>query len=289
MLILTGGNGRLGRMVSGLVFDKIGPGFGVTTRDPAKAADLAARGISVRAGDYSDASQMERAFAGASTVLLISGDTPNEVRIVQHRNAIDAAKRAGARRLIYTSFLACQPDSPFPYAKVHRETEAYLKDSGLAVTIMRDSYFSETLMMVVERALNTGTVCHAAGHGRVAWCSRRDSARALAAIVTAAGHEDKTYSLTGPATYGFADVAAVLSEASGRQFPYRPVSPAAYAEHLRTTKPDVPSSVENWVNSGASIARGDFDLVTGDIADLTGAPPEDAMQFLRRELKALRL
>ena len=283
MLVLTGGNGRLGRMVSGLVRDKIGPTFAVTARDAAKAADLAAAGISVRQGDYSDAAAMERAFAGADTILLISGDTPNEVRIVQHKNAIDAAKRAGVRH-IYTSFLACQPDSPFPYAKVHRETEALLRDSGLAFTIMRDSYFSETIMMVVERALNTGVVCHAAGAGRVAWCSRRDSARALAAVLTSSGHEGKTYSLTGPATYTFADVATVLSAVSGKNYPYRPVSPADYAEHLRTTKPDVPSSVENWVGSAAAIKRGDFDLLTQDIANLTGTPPEDAMAFLRREL-----
>jgi NAD(P)H dehydrogenase (quinone) len=288
MLVVTGGNGRLGRMIGGFLRDKIGANFAVTTRDPVKVADLAAAGISVRAGDYSDAAQMERAFAGASTVLLISGDTPNEVRIVQHRNAIDAAKRAGARRLIYTSFLACQPDSPFPYAKVHRETEAYLRASGLAVTIMRDSYFAETIMMVVERALNTGEVCHAAGPGRVAWCSRRDSARALASVATTSGHDGKTYSLTGPATYTFADVASVLSEVRGRKFPYRSVSPAEYAEHLRTTKPDVPSSVANWVGSAAAIERGDFDLLTDDIADLTGTKPEDAMTLLRRELATLK-
>jgi NAD(P)H dehydrogenase (quinone) len=286
MLILTGGNGRLGRMVAGLLLEKIGPGFAVTTRDPAKAADLAAAGVSMREGDYSDAALMERAFAGASTILLISGDTPNDIRIRQHQNAIDAAKRAGARHVVYTSFLACQPDSPFPYAKVHRETEAYLRQSGLEFTLMRDSYFSETIMMVVERARITGRICHAAGEGRVAWCGRRDSARALAAVVTAPGHEGKTYSLTGPATYSFADVAAILSEVSGHPVPYEPVSPAAYATHLRTTKPDVPSSVENWLGSAAAIARGDFDLVTRDIVDLTGTPPEDAMRFLRREVRA---
>lgn len=289
MLVITGGNGRLGRMVAGFLVDKIGPSFAVTTRDPAKAADLARVGISVRGGDYSDAASMERAFGGASTVLLISGDTPNEVRIVQHRNAIEAAKRAGARHIVYTSFLACQPDSPFPYAKVHRETEALLRESGLDFTIMRDSYFAETIMMAVERALNTGRICHAAGDGRVSWCGRRDSARALAAVLTSDGHAGKTYSLTGPATHSFAEVAAVLSEVAGRNFPYEPVSPADYAEHLHTTKPDVPSSVENWLGSAAAIKRGDFDLVTTDIADLTGTPPEDAMIILRRSLRRMDL
>ena len=288
MLIVTGGNGRLSRMIGGFLRDKIGTKFGVTTRDPAKCADLAAAGISVRQGDYSDAASMERAFPGATTVLLISGDTPNEVRIVEHTNAIGAAKRAGAKRLIYTSFLACQPDSPFPYAKVHRETEALIRDCGLTFTIMRNSYFSETMIAAVERARNTGEVCHAAGDGRVAWCSRRDSARALAAVATSEGHDGKTYSLTGPATYGFRDVAPILSEVSGKNYPYRPVSPADYAEHLRTTLPKVPSTVENWVGSAAAVKRGDFDLLTSHIKDLTGTPPEDGMIFLRRELKAAK-
>lgn len=115
------------------------------------------------------------------------------------------------------------------------------------------------------------------------------SARALAAVATAEGYEGKTYSLTGPATYSFRDVATVLSEISGRNFPYEAASPADYAEHLRTTLPTVPSTVENWVNSAAAIERGDFDLLTNYIENLTGTPPEDGMAFLCRELqKTLR-
>ena len=116
---------------------------------------------------------MERAFAGASTVLLISGDTPNEVRIVQH----ERNRRGETPAPSASSTPASSPASPIRPSLTQRciaRPSVAARDSGMAFTIMRDSDFAETIMMVVERALNTGMVCHAAGQGRVAWCSRRE-------------------------------------------------------------------------------------------------------------------
>jgi len=284
MLLVTGGNGNLGRLIVAELAARIGPSFAVSVREPAKAADLAAAGISVRQGNYDDEEAMARAFDGAETVLLISGDTPNEIRIPQHRNAIHAALRAGVKRVAYTSFVANAPDSAFPYAAVHRETEAMLQASGLAYTILRDSYMAETMFGVSRRALSWGRFAIPGGQGRVAWVRRIDAARAAVGALLGEGHENKVYALTGPAAYRYQDVAAALSELVGRNIPYVDISPEEYETLL--SRENLPNVV-NLLGSAAAIKRDEFNVVTKDIETLSGTAPEDAMQFYRREGKKL--
>ncbi|MFZ8366144.1 NmrA family NAD(P)-binding protein, partial [Staphylococcus aureus] len=88
------------------LLDRVGPaGFAATARDPGKAEALAAKGVKVLKGDYDDPAGLVDAFRGAATLLLVSGETPVEIRIRQHRAAIDAAKAAGVGRVVYTSFV----------------------------------------------------------------------------------------------------------------------------------------------------------------------------------------
>jgi uncharacterized protein YbjT (DUF2867 family) len=60
-----------------------------------------------------------------------------------HKNAIDAAKRAGVKHVYYTS-LAFDPAGASAVMRAHRDTEAYLKESGLTYTIIREGIYSES-------------------------------------------------------------------------------------------------------------------------------------------------
>jgi uncharacterized protein YbjT (DUF2867 family) len=69
-----------------------------------------------------------------------------EERYKLHRNAIDAAKAAGVRHIIYTSLSFCGgaegSTSVAQVAQAHLLTERYLKDSGLTYTILRMACYS---------------------------------------------------------------------------------------------------------------------------------------------------
>lgn len=73
---------------------------------------------------------------GIDKLLLISG---NEIgkRIAQHRNIIDAAKKAGVKHIVYTSMLRADT-SPLSVAREHPTTESDLKHSGVDYTILRN-------------------------------------------------------------------------------------------------------------------------------------------------------
>jgi len=90
---VTGATGPFGHHVVENLLDR-----GIAPRDivaivrtPGKAADLAARGVDVRAGDYSQPESLPSALAGVDTLLLVSSSEVGQ-RFPQHRSVVDAAK-----------------------------------------------------------------------------------------------------------------------------------------------------------------------------------------------------
>ena len=156
-LLVTGASGQLGRRVLAHLLDTcaVPPARLIAvTRDPAKLADFAARGVEVRRGDFDDPGSLGEAFKGAGRLLLISTDaldTPGR-RLAQHQAAIAAAKTAGVRHIVYTSMP--NPDgSPIPFAPDHLGTEQALALSGRGWTILRNAWYFENLAFSLPGAL----------------------------------------------------------------------------------------------------------------------------------------
>jgi len=291
MIVVTGGNGQLGRAVVTALRKRIDPAnFVVSVRDADKAADLATEGIAIRGNaDYSDSDSMARAFDGARTALIISGSSPVEVRKQQQRNAIDGAKRAGVQRIVYTSVQdAAAPNSPFSFTDVHRDTEAYLADSGVAYTIARNTAYAELNLLFAKGALATGKLSIPTGDGRVAFATRTDLANALAAIIATDDYGERIYTLTGSVAYSYDDVAAALSEAVGRTIPHDDCSPETYAAGLSVAGLP-PFLVEGMVGMAEAVRQGMYAGVTQDIPLLTGQPAVDGLTILRRVAPTLIL
>lgn len=104
-------------------------------------SDIKDTGIEIRRGNLYDQSTLERSYAGAEVLFLVSFPSMGEERYTLHRNAIDAAKAVGIRHIIYTSLSFCGgaegSTSVAQVAHAHLKTEAYLKNSGLTYTIIR--------------------------------------------------------------------------------------------------------------------------------------------------------
>jgi NAD(P)H dehydrogenase (quinone) len=100
-------------------------------------------GVSVRDADYSKPETLDRALAGIDTLLLISSSEVGQRRAAQHHNVIEAAKRTGVKRIVYTSLLHADT-SPLNLADEHRATEAELRVSGIPFTILRNGWYTET-------------------------------------------------------------------------------------------------------------------------------------------------
>ncbi|NHC46456.1 NmrA family NAD(P)-binding protein [Motilibacter aurantiacus] len=216
MIVITGATGALnGATVHALLRRVPAHEIAVAVRDVARAARLAELGIEVRRADYADPASLPAAFAGAEQLLLVSASDPAADAVALHRNAVDAAVRAGVGRVLYTSHQGAAPSSPFAPARDHARTEQLLADSGLAWTALRNGFYAHSLAFLAGPWRETGRIPVPAD-GPVSWTARQDVAEAAAAVLASRAAYDGAVTLTAGAAPTFAEVAEVASELAGR-------------------------------------------------------------------------
>jgi NAD(P)H dehydrogenase (quinone) len=227
-LAITGATGQLGRLVVPRLKARLpATELIALVRTPAKAVDL---GIAAREADYARPATLATAMQGVDTLLLISSSEVGQ-RAQQHRNAIAAAQAAGVKRIVYTSLLHADR-SPISLAEEHRDTEAALRASGLATTVLRNGWYTENYTGSVKGAVAGGAFIGSAGEGRISSATRADFADAAATVLTTPGHDGKTYELAGDNAYTLADLAAEISRQTGKTIPYKHLAEADFAAAL---------------------------------------------------------
>ena len=270
MIIVTGATGQLGRLViAGLLKTTPAAHIVAAVRDVAKAADLAALGVQVRRADYDDAASLDAAFAGATKVLLISSSELGR-RVPQHRAVIDAAVRAGAGLLAYTSVLRAD-GSELSLAAEHRETEALIRGSGLTYSLLRNGWYIENYTGGLAGALAHGALAGAAGEGRIAAAARADYADAAAAVLSSKGPVEQVYELNGDTAFTLAELAAELSRQSGKQVPFHNLPQKEYQQMLLGLGLPAPLA-ELIADSDAAAAKGALDGGGRALSELIGRP-----------------
>lgn len=270
MIVVTGATGKLGRLAIEELLKRTPPGaLAAVVRAPEKAADLAARGVQIRQGDYARPETLVSALAGAEKVLFISS---NEVgkRTAQHAAVVEAARRAAPRLLAYTSLLHADT-SRMGLAAEHKATEAAIRASGLPFAFLRNGWYLENYTENLAPALQHGAILGSAGSGRIAAATRADYAAAAAAVITGAGHEGKTYELAGDVAFTMAELAAEVSRQAGKPVAYRDLPEAEYAAALVAA--GLPKPVADmFADSDVGITRGELDDASGDLRRLIGRP-----------------
>jgi NAD(P)H dehydrogenase (quinone) len=289
MIVITGANGQLGRLVvQQLLQCGVAPGQIVAAvRSPAKAADLAALGLQLREADYNRPETLDSAFAGATQLLLISSSEVGQ-RLPQHRAVVEAARRAGVAHLAYTSLLHADR-SPLGLAAEHVATEALIAASGLPHTLLRNGWYTENYLASVPAALQHGAFIGSAGEGRIASAARADYAAAAAAVLTRPAPPSAAAStvleLAGDGGYTLAELAGELSRRSGRSVPYVNLPQADFAAALKGAGLPGPLA-ELLADSDAGAAQGGLFDDGRQLSALIGRPTEPLAEGLARVLAA---
>lgn len=270
MIVVTGANGQLGQLVIQSLLRSVPASHIVAAvRQPAKAGALAALGVQVREADYNRPDTLDAAFAGADKVLLISSSEVGQ-RQPQHQNVIDAAVRAGVKLLAYTSLLKADT-SPLGLAAEHLATERALKASGLPHVLLRNGWYTENYLASVPAALAHGALIGSAGEGRIASAARADYADAAAAVLTQPDQAGKVYELAGDDAYTLSQLAAQLSQVTGKTVPYVNLPEADFKGALLQAGLPEPIA-ELLANSDTGAAQGGLYDAGGQLGRLIGRP-----------------
>lgn len=277
---ITGATGQLGRLVVEQLKSKA-PARDIVAlvRNPAKAADL---GVTAREADYSKPDTLARALSGIDVLLLISA-TDFGKRTAQHGAVIDAAKKAGVKRIVYTS-LVNAPTSAIDLAAEHRETEALLKASGVPFTILRNGWYTENYANAIAGAVAGGALIGSAGDGKISAAARADYAAAAVAALIGTGHENKIYELAGDTAFTLTDLAAEISRRAGKTIPYKNVPATDYAAAL--AKHGVPEGFAKMIAGwDIAIAQDALFNASRNLSTLIGRPTTPVAASVAAALK----
>ncbi|WP_328644326.1 NAD(P)H-binding protein [Amycolatopsis sp. NBC_00348] len=214
MIVITGGTGKLGSRIVERLRERVpAEQVAVSVRDVDRAGDL---GVRVRRGDFGDPQSLAEAFEGATQVLIVSANETGGKAVQSHVTAIEAARDAGAERILYTSHQGAAEDSLFAPMPDHVATEAYLAKTGTPFTVLRNGFYASTVPQLLGAALETGELI-APADGPVSWTAHADLAEAAAIILASdRSFEGPTPPLTAPVALDLTDVARILSELTGR-------------------------------------------------------------------------
>jgi NAD(P)H dehydrogenase (quinone) len=286
-LLVTGASGNLGKGVVAELRRLGAKKVIAATRTPGKHQELAALGVEEREADFDRPETLQAAFRGVDRLLLISTDSLHapDVRIKQHRAAIQAAVAAGVEHVVYTSLPNAHPTEGPSIPDDHFWTEVALFESGLNWTILRNNLYAEVILRFAQFALKTGKLVSATQSQGRSYVTREDCARTAAAALL--GSTGKAiYDVTGPASVTHEQIASVLSRLSGKSIQHVNVTPEDVEKGLMAA--GIPQFAARSVRElDEEASRGYQAIVTSAVTNLTGRGPMSVENFLHTTVPAL--
>ncbi len=262
---VTAANGQLGSSVVNKLKKQIGEKSVIgIVRSPEKASHL---GIEVRKGDYNNPDDFDTALKGIDRILLISGMDDPKKRIQQHKNVIEAAKRTGVKKIVYTSIVGDEENNSFsPIVQSNRLTEEIVKKSGLDWSIGRNGIYIEPDLEYIDTYKREGEIRNCAGNGKCAYTSRSELGYAYAKMLIQDIHNNKTYNLVGQ-PISQKELAELINRVHNTQLVFNPISVNDYEKERKQELGEfiggIITGIYKGINDGVYNIDSDYEKVAG--------------------------
>ena len=285
MILVTGATGHFGKAAIQFLLKKGVPASGISAlvRDESKAVDLKESGITLKQADYDNYDSLVKAFTGVDKLLFVSGNDIGR-RGPQQLNVVAAAKEAGVKYILYTSFERVKEDGSSPIdfvASSHLATEKAIRESGIPYTIFRNNLYTDFIPVFLgDKVLETG-VYWPSGETKLALALREEMAEAAANVLTDEGHDNKEYFISGSENVSFREIADMISNATGKKIGYHSPTQEEYKETL--TQAGVPTEyIQMFAGFAEAIRQGEFNTEHSDLERLLGRRPTSVKEFLTK-------
>lgn len=250
-----------------------------------KYADM---GIETHITNFNKREGLKEAFANADRLALISMPFVGPKRLKAHRQAIDAAKAAGVKQIIYTSLVnAADETNPSVEKKDHIYTENYIKDAGLDYIFLRNSQYAEAMITnYFTYVKGDGVLKNSQGDGKMAYISRVDCGKAVAyALHRGSEYHKAILNINGLELMTISDFIEYGNKATGNYVSYQEITDEENYQVWdamgvpRTTDgifdedSEAPFSSDGMVTFAQAIRLGKMDTFTDDFKKLTGDDP----------------
>lgn len=275
MIAITGISGQLGREVLQNVKLLAARGTRVLglTRTP---QNLSLPGLSegdLRQLDFAHPGQFGEALEGVDTLLMVSIEGEDDLRLRLQTQAAQAAVKAGVKRIIYTSFFDVAVASPSVVARVHRCTEEAIAATGCAYTFLRNGpYVNNIAVRIAQAARSDGIFRMASGNAQMPFISRADLALAAAHALLAPELGKVVYRLSGAELLSYQQLCDIIGRSVGRPVSHVHIGDDEYRAELRAEGLSE-ALQERRIAYVRAMREGFMTALTDDFAQLVGHAP----------------
>ena len=277
MILVTGATGNNGtEIIKGL--SSRGEQVRAMVRSMPKQDSPAAERVEYAIADFDDASSLRKALSGVNRAFLV---TPSSEKVEEQQlRFIALASEAGVKHIVYLSQLHAREDSPVRFLRYHAAVEKALAASGMAFTNLRPNLYMQGLLLFKQMIATQGKIAAPAGQAPVSVVDVRDIAAVAVAALTEAGHEGKTYDITGPEALTHKQMAEELKRTLGKPVTFEDISGSAMREALLSFH--MPEwQADGLVEDYEHYSRGEASTLSNAVAEITGAPPRSFQVFAR--------
>jgi uncharacterized protein YbjT (DUF2867 family) len=275
MIAITGATGNIGAEVVRLLLEAKQP-VRVLVRDPSKVKHLEGRAEIVKA-DLSQPETLAAGFAGATKAFIL---VANIHEIPTASGAIfQAAERAGVKHTVFISSGTIGISPATVIGGWHLEGERLLKATKMTWTMLRPGNFASNSLRWAGPIKAMGSVFAAHASHQSAVIDPRDIAAVAAKALSSPGHENKTYTLTGPTPMTAAEQVQLLAAALNKPIKLVEVPEAgARAGMLKSGLTEqLADAILELTSPGHTIDQ----LVTTTVTDVTGKPARTYSEWAR--------
>jgi len=275
-VFVTGATGNIGSLVVDGLLEK-GVSVRALVHSEEKAQDLRDRGVDVIVGDFTDESALARGLEGADRVFSLTPPNPDQVA---QANAITAAASASSSHphVVRLSVIKSNKSAPTRVSAQHGEIDAVLKESGLPVTFLKPHFIMQNTLFGGESVGDHGAIYHAMGEGKLGMIDVRDVADVAVEVLTGAGHEGKSYTLTGPESISFAQLGVQLGSALGKDVNVVGV-PVDQAKSSMAEMGMPEWMIEAFAEYIVAYSNNYGDFFTDDVQNITGKTARSYKEF----------
>ena len=276
MILITGATGKTGSATAKSLGEK-GETFRALIRNEEKKEGLESLGGEVVIGSIENTEVVNQSMQGVTTVLVL---LPNsESQLALEKQLVDSAKKAGVERIVKMSSIEATPDATSPIPKLHLESEEYIKQSGLAWTMIKPNFYMQNLLASAGTIKEQGKIFLPMGDGKTGMIDTTDVGKVLAKVLSEDGHESMNHEITGPEILSFYEVAEIFSQVLGKQVDYVDVPMDAYKETLGQFLTNQ-WHLDAVIDLFKGIAEGGIEDKTDTFNELMGETPKSLSQFL---------
>ena len=225
--------------------------------------------------DFSKPELYESTFKGVEKMFLMRPPQITNVRRYIFP-AINAAKQAGIKHVVFLSLIGIQKATFVPHYKVER----YLQEVGMQTTFLRCSFFMQNLNTTHRTEIRERReIFVPVGRAKTSFIDVRDIGAVAAIALTEDGHTGKNYDLTGNEALNYWEVADIMTEVLGRTITYRNPNPLHFL--IETVRRGIPFQYA-LVMTGLYISTrfGMAEPVTKEVERLTGHKPIPFRQYV---------